>query len=715
MQHQKSMKRRGGAILGLVGALILSLTIGLAAAAPAQQDEGTPLIIGYYGDANSPGGRGLLTAINEMQNLDPIAGGDGNLYRLEPRISLDLAELSEAVAILTVASSPVPEEAISLEMPIILLSNDAELSIENIEAPFFRGVSSSDALYDSLADYIAAGGTEAQQIALIGDEERYGEAFEDFAAAIAGLAPNENYVFLPLSSSLPTLEEIDELIERSIEMIVYRGEQADAGAFLEVLAAQGWTGLFFYDAAYEAGLRGMLESAEGITIWGITGWSNAAPDRLSQLFRQSYISYTGRLPNDIAVSAYDLTWALRLMIGRVGADPATLAEALPSAAPITTTQGTINPTETGGVDLFRSAMIYEWQELGGMRVLARYDEGALLEDDPFLGNLPTATPEPSPTPSQAVVTVTARSLTVRSGPGLNYESIGSLAEGVTVGVVGVTADYSWFYIQASNGLGWVSAQFVQLFNPLGGVTGIEIIQAPPTPIASPPPPAAPTVAGQPDLVIDSVVLNPTRPIIGQAFTATVTIRNAGAAPAGAFSVGATWQPGNVASVAQVGGVAAGQSEITVLQAILPSAGAASVNVNVDVLNEVAESNEANNSFTVSYVADAAPTVATSATFAPLQINFAGNQEDMDWTGAAPINALNGARFGIIGGISYDNVHVGLLTAGAIVSPQLTVAEVIPGQIFGLRTGQGHCGVFRIDSIAGANITFTYRMYDIAVC
>jgi len=258
----------------------------------------------------------------------------------------------------------------------------------------------------------------------------------------------------------------------------------------------------------------------------------------------------------------------------------------------------------------------------------------------------------------------------------------------------------------------VTAQFVNLFNPLGGVAGLQVIAAPPVPTPS----FTATPLGTADLVINGVALNPSRPVLNQPFTATITILNTGNADAGPFSIAATWNPGAVATSQDVPSLAAGASVQVVFSVTLTVIGAGTGNITADSANTVTEGNETNNVFNTAFVVDAPLLQADTTTppQAPIQFNFGGPQTDLDWTGAA-LNTLNNGKVGIISGISYENAHAGLLTSTSITAT--TVSPLAAGTVFGLRTenGTGLCGIFRIDTIVGANITLTYRTYPAANC
>ncbi len=695
--------------------IVLASLLALSGIASLQESSpATPLTIGFYGPTDHPGALGMQVAVQEIAARGPFTGADGGSYTLRAVISDDINDLTDAIALLTIPDAPALEEATTFPGPVYLLSNGGDLALENLDAPIFRGLSADSYLLRMLANFVILQREGLTRVALIGDADIYGESFESFQEDLREADPDRELTFQNISAALPTLDELDTLYAAEPQLIVYRGTPQDAGDLLDVLRESTWSGTFFYSRAYEAAQAGVLTPTNfpdtPIQVAGVTSWANSSQDELSQVFLANYIAQTGRVPDARSVSAYDLTWATRLMVTRVGPRPGTLAVSLPTANPLTTTQGRIDPAAYGGDELFRTAALYGLTPQGGMQILTRYDAGRPLSQEELVAELPTPTPLPSATPSQSVVIVRSNVLNVRTGPGLNYERVGQLRQGDQVTVVGSIPDFSWFYVQGANGLGWVAAEFVELFNPQGGVQGIAQVAIPPTP--TPAPTATPGVPA--DIVIDNVTLDPARPVVGQSFNASVTVRNTGSTDAGSFAVAATWQPGGVFSSTTVPGLTVGQMTTVVLQAVLPQPGAATVSVVGDLNNTVQESNEGNNNFDVSYVVDAQPTTATQSSFtAPLQINFAGNQADLDWTGAAPINTLNGATVGIINGIPFDSIHVGLLDAGAINGN--SIGTLASGTIFGMRTGTGQCGVLRIDSVVGADITFTYRLYAPGDC
>ena len=102
-------------------------------------------------------------------------------------------------------------------------------------------------------------------------------------------------------------------------------------------------------------------------------------------------------------------------------------------------------------------------------------------------------PSASPTRDSGGPSVTVDvSLNVRSGPGTNYERVGSLAPGSTVDIVGRNADSSWWRITYPGGPGdtaWISASYATARH----TDGVPVVEAPPAATAAPTSPAeAPT-------------------------------------------------------------------------------------------------------------------------------------------------------------------------------------------------------------------------------
>jgi uncharacterized protein YraI len=119
----------------------------------------------------------------------------------------------------------------------------------------------------------------------------------------------------------------------------------------------------------------------------------------------------------------------------------------------------------------------------------------------------TASPSSDPT---CRVRANVDGLNVRSGPGVNYDRIATLPLGTSVSVTGSNTDQSWWQVDVSGTIGWVSAPYVTQT----GVCSNVIV---------PPIPASPTVAaGAPTFAIPPS-FTPLPPTAGPPPTRTVQV------------------------------------------------------------------------------------------------------------------------------------------------------------------------------------------------
>lgn len=106
---------------------------------------------------------------------------------------------------------------------------------------------------------------------------------------------------------------------------------------------------------------------------------------------------------------------------------------------------------------------------------------------------PTATPAPptaTPAPAEPYGIITApRGVNIRSGPGTVYPVVDSAEFGDVIAIVGRSADGLWWASPSRvspTGLGWVSADYVDVFN----VGNVPVLPAPPVPPTATPLPTA---------------------------------------------------------------------------------------------------------------------------------------------------------------------------------------------------------------------------------
>jgi SH3-like domain-containing protein len=95
------------------------------------------------------------------------------------------------------------------------------------------------------------------------------------------------------------------------------------------------------------------------------------------------------------------------------------------------------------------------------------------------------------------ITVTAKSVNVRTGDSIQYSVVGTLRKGDTAAIIGISKTGSgWFNIQLANGRkGWVSPSTVSVSGDISALTPIAPPPAPVVPTATPAP-AAPAAGTQ---------------------------------------------------------------------------------------------------------------------------------------------------------------------------------------------------------------------------
>lgn len=205
---------------------------------------------------------------------------------------------------------------------------------------------------------------------------------------------------------------------------------------------------------------------------------------------------------------------------------------------------------------------------------------------------PTATDAFTSTPCVGTVTANNVDVNVRSGPATAYAIVGALPNGTSARVYGQNDARTWWYIEFPAGTGhyaWVS----------GSVTtascipdNLQYVAAPPLPTAT----LTPVISLLPDLYVSEYAWLPVPPHMGVAFHVRVGVYNQGDGPSSAFTVkwwlsslGSPSCSWNVPSLVAHGG--------KILQCSYTPGGwnnAYPSLVVVDTGNDVAESNEGNN-------------------------------------------------------------------------------------------------------------------------
>ena len=224
----------------------------------------------------------------------------------------------------------------------------------------------------------------------------------------------------------------------------------------------------------------------------------------------------------------------------------------------------------------------------------------------------TATPVPQPgVPTidpndptcRALVTA---GLNVRSGPATSFPVLTVLAPGSVVPIIGRVADNTWWQIRAGAIIGWVSAQYTNVY---GNCTGIPVVASPPTPTSNvptitPPPtstltPLAPTATPLlPDLVVTNIS-GPSMLSLGGNPSVTsnfsVTVTNIGGTQSGQFNNVIRINPGGAeTALGVVANLLPGESIILNVNLTFTNTGDFILEARADSGNQVAEITEANN-------------------------------------------------------------------------------------------------------------------------
>ncbi|MBC7870899.1 MAG: SH3 domain-containing protein [Chitinophagaceae bacterium] len=168
---------------------------------------------------------------------------------------------------------------------------------------------------------------------------------------------------------------------------------------------------------------------------------------------------------------------------------------------------------------------------------------------------PTDEPEPTEVPASATPDVpmalvnpnASAGINVRSGPGTNFNSLGTLASGATAEMLGINLTREWYKIRFGPGEGWV---FAQLITPQGDISGFTPEAGPATPV--PPPPTAVPATAVPlatvpvatvapasnvNLVfVGQITMSPNPATCNVGFTVTITVQNVGTSQSGTATI-----------------------------------------------------------------------------------------------------------------------------------------------------------------------------------
>ena len=717
--------------------LIASFVIGgQAFARPAAQNS-IVLRVGYIGEADSDMVRGMMLAIDEINDAGGVIGPNNIAYEFE----VVVASVTDTSGVATALQSLANQQVISIfgpdtnelvipnitalsqaAVPILSATTDDAVLSQDTNGNVFRLVAPDSVYNSALASYLVTD-LALQSIVIVQTDAALNTGALNFSDALNNLSvPPSQLIQVADSSQLPS--SIVTLPESNPNAIVMFGGAEDIMTALNQLRSNSWSGIFAFRTNDDMDTNNALLDG----ALSVDNWTFGVTDNIGSVFTVNYVSQFGAVPSALSASGYDGIYALSSVVSDGGPAPALIRTLLNEYTAARLVRGPMNPALYGNRTLSRTAYIYELTGQGGVEALAAYDNNVkrtnfVVNEPPPVAAVasPTATlipqatstftPVPTATPSVVTGTVNVGALRVRSGPSTAYPQVDELNRGDQVVVAGRNDDFTWLFIQYQGRVGWISAQFVDIFDPGGLLGTVPFIPPPATP--TPGPTDAPPDA---DLVITDVVFSPAQPVVNTPLTATVTIQNQGSTAAGPFAVATSFKPGDIFNAQNLTGLAAGQTITTTLSATITQTGyvpdlAFVVDLNEEVFEGGAGSpGESNNLFIKAYRVDKPVLTEAQTTLTPgLSINFFGPNLDMSWDGSTFTMAGGLARIGVMAsGQTYDIVHYGQV-AGSAVNNAISVSP--PGTVFAIITQEGDYGFIRIDSTGGGNVTFTYRIYQ----
>lgn len=704
------------------------LTFAIVPFSAAQQQ--TVFRIGILDDDRGPLANGARLAAQTINDAGGILGTDGQTYRLEiltqatnSGVTVEAAVTALRNAGIVAAIGPVTTDEVinsmsllqSLNVPVLTPATGDTVVTSDQSGRLLR-IRAADASQGQAMASFFINEFGLQRIATIQlDIASTANAIGFSTAASALGAPPNPALLLRQPDELPTL--ISRLIAASPDVIVAFGDPSSAGVVLRELRAGEYTGIFAYnqpeDPIFQAQLPGGLLNG----IVSSTTWTFTATDSVSVDFLTGYVRTFGRLPTALDAASYDAVRLLSAALSR----PGDLTTTLQSLDFITGVQGLLRPAQLSGGELNDNVTITRLNTYGAPEPLARYSAGQRLPDDlPILGGpqvtivAPTPTIAATPTPDGATITIRSSTQNVRTGPGIAYPILGQLSAGEQARVIGASADNAWVVINYRGQQGWLATYLLDVF---GDLNQVPIINPPPIPTPVIPPTQTPSP--EPDIVIDNVAFQPSIIVPGQPFVANVSVRNLGTIPTGGFAIGGVFPSDNLNLSVPVPSLAPGQVAIIGLSGILTRTGTYGATIVADVNFQVNEGvfGEANNSFNIPYSVDrSVRNVGTQVLNLGETIDVEGDfvQGDANWNadgGFPELDAIFGAKLGILPSMDVAFVHYDLIDPALITRDSIARSELATGMLIGMISANGNRAVLRVDAITDFQIGVTFRVYN----
>ena len=678
------------------------------------------LRIGVIGAADSAIVKGAQLAARQINDDGGIVAADGAAFTLAvvhtPPENMEIAIANMRQASVIAVIGPERAELVTrymsqlqaLDVPVITPATGDIVLLQDHTNRLFRSRARASVTTAALADYLV----NTLGIRTI----RTVQLDQASTVALITLANSLSPYGVSLSNTLviddePGAEAIArDIVESDPDLVaIYGPPLASAQAHNHIRAA-GYSGALVYDKADDPAFSNIVPADDLSGIIAAGAWSPSLRDAASEAFVLDYAREFGQLPDALAAASYDAVRAVAASIIGVGRPSDNLA-ALNRFPGV---QGLLNPAELIRGELSSNAVVTQLNERGAPNVVARYRGGRPIREGASLVARESPTPAPTPTlaptstPSGHSLVIQSRVQNVRSGPGLQFDVIGQLPQGTQVRVLGATPDFSWLVIDFQGQWGWLAAYLVETF---GNRALLPVIQPPASPTPAPTSTAAPS--RDPDLVVAHA--EPTRIILDQPMSVSVTLMNQGLTATGPFAIAASFQPGDrYAGVNSPGLEALGQTTLQLSQTLSGATGPQSVVIVVDLNEQVPEgaAGEANNrAYAHNYIADRAFLASGTTTIGVGNIDLDGyGNPDLAWTGRDLV-ALGGAGmyllydFNAIDQVHYDAIDTSLATL------QSLPIDLLSDAILGLRTADGHHAVLQpISATPDGPITFAYRVY-----
>ncbi len=719
------------------------LMLGLVTISYGQVDGDVPVFrIGVIDTDTGPINTAAQLAVSEINAGGGVVGADGTTFLLQivsqppsEDGSLETAtnNLAQAnvIAVLGPLTTTLALDNLdllqSLAVPVITPALGDTILTSDQFGLLFRSRAAEFLLGRSLATYIAEDLQFTEILTVQLDiESTAGLVGFTTAAQDLGIAPFDMLLF---TEDLEIADLAADILESNPQAAVVHGDPVDAANLYNLIRALGWVGIYAYNDVEDPVFRDAIIPRENLTgIIGATTWSSALLDLPSQEFVLNYVHATGEVPRAVNAATYDSVYR----IAQALQSPGTLQDNLQDEDPLEGVQGLLQPAELGAGELSDHVTIIELQRLGGAEVAARFAGSTRveLEVESITG---TQAPTPTATLDGVFVEIRSTVQNVRTGPGLEYDTLGQLQQGETRRVIGANLDFSWVAIEFRGQNGWLSTA-PNLLEVIGRRETVPVLPVPPTPTpaasetpATTPPPggfATNVPSGDPnypDIVI--VAASPLELPYGANANVTITMRNVGGQAAGPFAVAASFAPNAHYSAQNFPGLAAGAEQTFLLPVTTaPLTGSFEAVIVADLNNQVDEgpAGEANNSsFIYRYRLDRPSTTSTTVIGLGASLDVDGDTIlDLSLTadGLSSAGACTTTSFcvGLLSpALNFSTVHHDAITAGAgINSTSIPNGSLAPGSVIGILTASGRRAAANVDAfVPGSSITLTYRVYQ----